>query len=140
MIFVRKYVCNISWTGWTFSRYPNKEWFFFISKHKKNSEYETKHIWNNNLKIYIINNSEFKKSTCFTEIQEPDVCLLNTETFTKDYVSCKMEYEDGCRSTGFFFIVINIKSRLLQNIMFFQIIISQFGFFLQRIFRIWRWS
>lgn len=57
------------------------------------------------MKIYIINNSEFKKSTCFTEIQEPDVCLLNTETFTKDYVLCKMEYEDGCRSTGFFFLL-----------------------------------
>lgn len=42
-----------------------------------------------------------KEKICFTGIPDPDLCLMSTENFTKEYVSCKMKYEDGCRFTGF---------------------------------------
>lgn len=35
------------------------------------------------------------------------------ENLIKEYVLCKMKYEDGCSFIGFFFIIINIKLRLL---------------------------
>lgn len=46
---------------------------------------------------------------------------MHTENLIKEYVSCKMKYEDGCSSTGFFFIIINIKLRLLQNVIFLSV-------------------
>lgn len=73
------------------------------------------------LVINIINSFEFKKYTCFTEIPEPNDCLMHTENLIKEYVSWKMKYEDGCSSTGFFFIIINIKLRLLQNVIFLSV-------------------
>lgn len=36
------------------------------------------------------------------ELPEPDLCLLNNENFNKEYVSCKNENEDGCKSADNF--------------------------------------